>query len=232
MLSVVARSKLLALSVLLLLLASTSSVLALESPGSLSLRPSSQTPLMRVLGLKAGLSNGIECNNNPINYVDPEGLCPVALPLIPPLISATEAVVIVGSAAAPLVWEAGQRLGEKIKESFSEGLLEAGAGAGQIGPSYIGGGDNDFRDGSLRNVFSKSNRSQKTERAEIPISKPGKGVAKPARDVKTAESALDQLDSISKNQSDPRTPKIDTLGKSPQDARQRIKEEYINKGKK
>lgn len=59
--------------------------------------------------------------------------------------------------SAPIVWEAGQQLGDALKGVITS---EAGAGAGLIGPSYMGPGDNDFRDGALGNVFSNSNKTK------------------------------------------------------------------------
>lgn len=72
------KSKLFALSLLLSLLACTLPALAGGVPVTSRARPLSEMPMMGVSNLKAGLSNGIECGNNPINCVDPEGLLPVA----------------------------------------------------------------------------------------------------------------------------------------------------------
>ena len=67
------KSKLFALSLLLSLLACTLPALAGGVPVTSRARPLSEMPMMGVSNLKAGLSNGIECGNNPINAVDPMG---------------------------------------------------------------------------------------------------------------------------------------------------------------
>jgi len=59
------KSRFFALLLLLVFLANSAPSLAI-----------SKTPYLGVSPLKAGHSNRIECNNNPVNYIDPAGLWP------------------------------------------------------------------------------------------------------------------------------------------------------------